>query len=110
MLVEFIQTNVPLPAQTPRPRSQAGESARTGHTLSRPAEFSSQAFQSSSAARLVYDKDLGRVFVEIVNRSSGKVVHRFPPKELVRHINTLLEENETLRGNSTTGLIFDQVA
>ena len=110
MLVEFIQTNVPLPAQTPRPRSQAGESARTGPTLSRPAEFSSQAFQSSSASRLVYDKDLGRVFVETVNRSSGEVIYRFPPEKLVRHINTLLKENEALRGNSTTGLIFDQVA
>lgn len=110
MLVELIQSNVPLPAQTPRPRSQAGESAQTGHTLSRPAEFSSQALQISSVSRLVYDKDLGRVFVETVDRSSGEVVYRFPPDELVRYINTIIEEDEALRGNSTTGLIFDQVA
>lgn len=110
MLVELFQINVSWLAQTSRPRSHAGEPAQTGDTLSRPVEFSSRALQSSSISRLVRDRDLGRVFVETVNRSSGEVVYRFPPKELVRYINTIIEKNETLRGNSTTGLKFDQIA
>ncbi|MDH3594030.1 MAG: flagellar protein FlaG [Rhodospirillales bacterium] len=70
-------------------------------------EFASDAVQSSRS-RLAYDKDLARVFVEIVDPESGEVVDRFPPEELVRHMKNLTEQDHLPSGQDGTGLLLDR--
>ena len=59
----------------------------------------------SSRSRLAYDRELARVFVEIVGRRSGEVVHRYPPEEIVRHISALIEQQHLPAGQGDTGFL-----
>jgi uncharacterized FlaG/YvyC family protein len=70
---------------------------------------STLAVNQSSRSRLAYDKELARVFVEIVDLDSGEVVDRFPPEELVRHMKSLIEQEHLLGGQDGTGLLVDRL-
>jgi hypothetical protein len=63
----------------------------------------------SSRSRLAYDKELARVFVEIVDPDSGEVVDRFPPEELVKHMKSLIEQEHLPSGQDGTGLLLDRL-
>ena len=72
-------------------------------------EQSAQSFQAaqSSRSRLTYDQELSRVFVEIVDPSSGEVIQRFPPEELVKHIDSIVA---AANGEAEDpGLVLDEV-
>lgn len=60
-------------------------------------------------ARLAYDRELSRTFVEVVDLDSGEVVERFPPEEIVRHVDALLEQAEAERAAKRAGLVLDRV-
>ena len=45
-------------------------------------------------ARLTYDEELGRVFVEILDPRTGDVITRFPSERLVEHLNSLAANDE----------------
>ncbi len=45
-------------------------------------------------ARLTYDEELSRVFVEILDPQTGDVITRFPPQRLVEHLNSLAADDE----------------
>lgn len=109
MIVGATTASLPAPTETSRDRSQASAplSAPTKGPPAVQAPLAS--LQSSSRSRLAYDEDLGRVFVEIVDRDSGEVIDRFPPEELVRHIDGLIEQNEARRRGSAPGRLFSQV-
>lgn len=63
----------------------------------------------TARSRLTYDKELSRTFIEVVDLDSGEVVERFPPEEIVRHVDALLEQAEASRAAKRAGLVFDQV-
>ena len=66
--------------------------------------------EPKSRSRLAFDEELSRVFIEIVDRSSGEVVHRYPPEEIVRHIDALIEQQHLRAGQGETGFLVDQSA
>ena len=106
MIVEI--GHIPLPAEEPQ--------AKPTESLLRPVEPVAAAKRSqptpvavqSSRSRLAYDKELARVFVEIVDPESGEVVDRFPPEELVRHMKSLIEQHHLPNGQGDTGLLLDR--
>ncbi len=55
-----------------------------------------------SQYRLVYDKELSRTFIQIVDRESGEEILRFPPEELVRFI------DDSIRRSSSAGLLVNR--
>lgn len=63
----------------------------------------------SSRSRLAYDRELSRVFVEIVDPESGEVVDRFPPEELVKHMQSMTEQDFSSSSPEGAGLLFDRV-
>jgi|GEM_PF-2934825 len=65
--------------------------------------------RDTSRSRLAYDKELSRTFIEVVDVDSGKVIHRFPPEEIVRHIEALMKEAEAARAAKHAGLVLDRV-
>ena len=64
--------------------------------------------EPKSRSRLAFDEELSRVFIEIVDRDSGKVVHRYPPEEIVRHIDALIKQQHLPAGQGDTGFLVDQ--
>ena len=66
--------------------------------------------EPKSVSRLTYDDELSRTFVEIVDRRSGEVVHRYPPEEIVRHIDALIKQQHLRAGQRDTGFLVDQSA
>lgn len=65
--------------------------------------------RDTSRSRLAYDRELSRTFIEVVDVNSGKVIHRFPPEEIVRHIEALMKEAEAARAAKHAGLVLDRV-
>ena len=63
----------------------------------------------SSRSRLAYDRELARVFVEIVDPESGEVIDRFPPEELVKHMKSMTEQDLLSSGRESAGLLLDRV-
>ena len=63
----------------------------------------------SSRSRLAYDRELSRVFVEIVDPDTGEVVDRFPPEELVKHMKIVTEQETSSSRPDGAGLLFDRV-
>ncbi len=106
MIVET--AHIPPPAEEPQ--------AKPTESLLRPVEPVAAVRRSESASdsvqssrsRLAYDKELARVFVEIVDPESGEVVDRFPPEELVRHMKNLTEQDYLPSGQDGTGLLLDR--
>ena len=62
----------------------------------------------SSRSRLAYDRELARVFVEIVDPDTGEVVDRFPPEELVKHMKSVTERDLSSSNPEGAGLLFDR--
>ncbi|MFQ6017276.1 MAG: flagellar protein FlaG [Kiloniellaceae bacterium] len=109
MIVGATTASLPAPTETSRDRSQASAPS-SAPTKGLPAVQAPVAsFQSSSRSRLAYDRDLGRVFIEIVDRDSGEVIDRYPPEELVRHIDSRIEKNAARRRGADPGLLFSQI-
>ncbi len=77
-------------------------------TAPAPADTPS-AVDISSRSRLAYDRELSRVFVEIVDSESGEVVDRFPPEELVKHMKSVTERDFSSSSPDGAGLLFDRV-
>ena len=77
----------------PEPKREAAPQARANPAPSpeRPSQY-----------RLVYDKELSRTFVQIVDRESGEEILRFPPEELVRFI------DDSIRRGSSAGLLVNR--
>lgn len=67
----------------------------------------SEAPQRPSQYRLFYDNEFSRVFVQVVDRESGKEILRFPPEELVRFIDNSI--NQAQRPKQSSGLFLDRV-
>lgn len=63
----------------------------------------------TARSRLAYDKELSRTFIEVVDLDSGEVVDRFPPEEIVRHVDALLEQAEAARAAKRAGLVLDRL-
>lgn len=90
-----------------RPEARVNPEARLSPEA--PASDQPSRISQSSRSRLTYDQELSRVFVEIVDPKSGEVVKRFPPEELVKHIDSLIEANRAKGDPENAGLVFDQV-
>ena len=109
--------NIALPAELPRERPPAPAAHRPAEPVARQervepnqrAEQSSPSLRAaqSSRSRLAYDQELRRVFVEIVDPKSGEVLQRFPPEELVRHIDSVVAAAQGEADES--GLVLDEV-
>jgi len=63
----------------------------------------------TARSRLAYDKELNRTFIEVVDLKSGEVVDRFPPEEIVRHAEAMLEQAEASRAAKRAGLVLDRL-
>ncbi len=66
--------------------------------------------RASSQSRLAFDRELSRVFVEIVDSDSGEVVQRFPPEQIVRYVAELSDSAAEAVNTERTGLVLDQLA
>ncbi len=78
----------------PESRREAPVRARSTPTPQKPAQY-----------RLVYDKELSRTFLTVVDRESGEEIIRFPPEELVRFIDKSIGRYPA---GSATGLLVDR--
>ena len=101
-------------AAKPAPRPAADRAERTARLDEAPqrgreADTDAPVLEEpKSRARLAFDDELSRVFVEIVDRSSGEVIHRYPPEEIVRHIDALIKQQHLPAGQGNTGFLVDQ--
>ncbi len=96
-------------AETPAAAKERTE--KTDAQRSRPQETSVQTppqTETSSRARLNFDPDKHRVFVEIVDPDTGDVISRFPPEQIANHIDKVLEQTDQETNLEDAGLIFDQ--
>lgn len=94
------------PVDPAEPRRPAAERASRESLHAKPEAETREG--PSSRSRLAYDDELSRVFVEIVDRDSGEVVSRFPPEQLVRHIDSLIDRQLVPDTQKATGLLVDQ--
>ncbi len=98
-------------AAKPAPRPAAERAALLDEAPKREREADTDApalEEPKSRARLAFDDELSRVFVEIVDRSSGEVIHRYPPENIVRHIDALIKQQHLPAGQGNTGFLVDQ--
>jgi len=101
--------HIPPLAESTRAKPEA-LSLRTANRAAAPARSdSAPAAAGSSRSRLAYDRELARVFVEIVDQESGEVVDRFPPEELVKHMKSMTEQDLLSSGQEGAGLLLDRV-
>ena len=89
------------PSREQASRPQAAPSVPSGGGAG-PADLT---LKTPSEYRLVYDDEFSRIFVQVVDRSSGEEILRFPPEELVRFIDNSIER---ANGRVTSGLFLDQ--
>lgn len=85
------------PEREPAARARVADSdnkAQAEIPLERPSHY-----------RLIYDKEFSRTFIQIVDRSSGEEILRFPPEELVKFIDDSIGR---INGGSTSGLFVDR--
>lgn len=88
-------------ATSPGAASRASEkNAPSQNTLA-----SAQSADTPSEYRLVYDEEFSRTFVQIVDRTSGEEILRFPPEELVKFIDRSI--GRPGKGD-TSGLLLDR--
>jgi uncharacterized FlaG/YvyC family protein len=101
------------PTEVPSARSAAViatlSPARAAQTSQRSKPELSGPVSDTSRSRLAYDKELNRTFIEVVDVNSGEVVERFPPEEIVRHVEALLKQAEASRAAKRAGLVVDRV-
>ena len=91
----------------PRPRSDARvSSARSGAGGESSGRSHAVPAQRPSHYRLVYDNEYKRVFVQVVDRDSGKEILRFPPEELIRFIDKSI--SQASGNHSSAGLFLDR--
>lgn len=94
MIDAIAETSPPPRSEIPRARPQDSARAQAASGLGdEPASrAAAEVGAGESRYRLAYDEELSRVFVELLDPDSGEVVQRYPPEELVRHMQDLLEE------------------
>jgi len=108
MLITAATPPPPARAATPEVVTPEAKSApeskqeAAAQTRAKPAP----AAQGSSQYRLVYDKELSRTFLLVVDRESGEEILRFPPEELVRFINDTIGDPTA----SSLGVLVDRSA
>ncbi len=101
--------NIPPLAESTRAKPEA-LSLRTANRAAAPTRSdAASAVAGSSTSRLAYDRELARVFVEIVDQESGEVVHRFPPEELVKHMKSMTEQELLSSSLDGAGALLDRV-
>ena len=87
------------------PAEEAQEFGRQGQGEDPPSAVSAkgEALQAQALvatlgeerARLAYDEDLGRMFVEILDPQTGDVITRFPPERLVEQLSNLAANDKS---------------
>ena len=101
--------NTPLLAEEPRAKLE-DVSTRPEEQVAAPKKSASATTAAqSSRSRLAYDQELARVFVEIVDPDSGEVIDRFPPEELVKHMQSLTDQEFLSNTQTGNGLLLDRV-
>ncbi len=99
---------VPQLAEAPRAKPEV-LSLRSASRAAAPARSDAVSAEAASKSRLAYDRELSRVFVEIVDPESGEVVDRFPPEELVKHMNNMIEQDFSSGSSDGAGLLLDRI-
>ncbi len=100
---------VPQLAEAPRAKPEVLSLRSAGRAAAPARSEAVSAEAASSTSRLAYDRELSRVFVEIVDPESGEVVDRFPPEELVKHMNSMIEQDFSSSSPDGAGLLIDRV-
>lgn len=96
----------PAPVELDRPRQTAPSGTTSEVDAGTPVR---EADQSPSRARLSFDKDLKRVFVEVVDAKTGDVIERFPPEQLTKHMDELLKASDRSDESGVgSGVLLDQ--
>jgi hypothetical protein len=101
--------HLPLPAEEPRAKLEGVSTRPEERVAASKRSEPAPAMAQSSRSRLAYDQELARVFVEIVDPDSGEVVERFPPEELVKHMQSLIEQEQSSSAQDGHGLLLDRV-
>ena len=99
-------TRAPVDPATPRQPAEE----RSGRVSLRAEPEAESEGKTSARSRLTYDEELRRVFLEIIDPNSGEVIRRFPPEQLVRHIDNLINQDLVPKSQGITGFLVDQSA
>jgi hypothetical protein len=97
------------PRQEQRPAEQRATRADT-EPQRKPADGPRRDGLGSARARLAYDSELSRVFVEILDPRTGDVVSRIPPEQLAEHLASVVDRADLLAGQPRAGQIVDELA
>lgn len=95
MIDAIAEASPPTRSESPRvrPQGSARAQAASGPGDEPAGRAAVEVGTGESHYRLTYDEELSRVFVELLDPDSGEVVQRYPPEELVRHMQNLLEKS-----------------
>jgi len=79
--------------------------AKAAEATANSASSNAPVGNTPSEYRLVYDEEFSRTFIQIVDRSSGEEILRFPPEELLKFIDNSIGRN---KNKGTAGLFLDR--
>jgi FlaG protein len=107
MLITAATSPPPARAETPKAVEREAKPAPENKPEATPQARvkSAPAPGRPSQYRLVYDNELSRTFIQIVDRESGEEIIRFPPEELVRFIDNTIGLEPA---GSSSGLLVDR--
>lgn len=109
--VTVARTAAPEAADRTAARRRPKEQAPVSPPVAEPAALAKESASSASLSntpseyRLVYDEEFSRTFIQIVDRSSGEEILRFPPEELVKFIDNSIGRN---KNKGAAGLFVDR--
>jgi hypothetical protein len=113
MLVEATIASSPKPVGTAPTRTAEAAPPDATRPAQRPRQAEPPARpkvpEKTTRSRLTYDEELSRTFVEVVDLDTGAVVNRFPPEEIVRHLDFLLAQAEASRSARRGGSLINRV-
>jgi len=98
----------------PQPEASEGRARSLGGPPKEPSDRAPRTGLPSletgqrSRARLSFDPEAHRVFVEIIDPKTGDVITRFPPEQIATHIDEVLEQTGQQTNLQDAGLIVDR--
>ena len=92
--VRNVNDNVEAKAQQAPESSDLSSDTGARQNFQRPENGTPPGLLSAASTRLNYDNELKRLFIEIVDEDSGRVLNEVPPRALALQVQRFIEENQ----------------
>ncbi len=92
--VRDVNDNLEAKAQQAPETSDLSSDTGARQNFQRPENDTPPGLLSAASTRLNYDKELKRLFIEIVDEDSGRVLNEVPPRALALQVQRFIEENQ----------------